>query len=262
MSKLRKDDEELAKQLDDGVTIASMWPRPWKAELGRPHVHHRVTDSTNERAKALAELGAPHGTLVTAGEQSAGRGRQGRVWTAPPGSAVLMSLLLRDLDERHELLPLAAAVAVCEALPVEATIKWPNDVWIQRRKVAGMLVEGRPQEGWAVLGIGINVTTESFPAELAEIATSIKLAAGDTDAAPLSPERLLRELLASLARWLDAPPDSVLAAWRSRDALRGERVRWSGGEGTADGIDDSGALLVQTTDGPVTLEAGEVHLER
>ena len=80
-----------------------------------------------------------------------------------------MSLILRDLDERHALLPLAAAVAVCEACEAAAppAIKWPNDVWIDRRKVAGILIEGRPQEGWAVLGIGLNVTTDSFPPELA-----------------------------------------------------------------------------------------------
>ena len=154
--------------------------------IGTPRVHHRLTDSTNERAKALADLGAPHGTLVTADEQSAGRGRQGRPWTAPPGSAVLMSVVLRDLDERHELLPLAAAVAVCEAVPVEATIKWPNDVWIERRKVAGILVEGRPQEGWAVLGIGLNVTTDSFPPELAELATSLRLSGYETTPPPSS----------------------------------------------------------------------------
>ncbi len=225
--------------------------------IGTPRVHHRLTDSTNERAKALADLGAPHGTLVTADEQSAGRGRQGRAWTAPPRSAVLMSVLLRDLDERHALLPLAAAVAVCEAVPVEATIKWPNDVWIERRKIAGMLVEGRPQEGWAVLGIGLNVTTDSFPPELAELATSLRLAGYETTVSSV-----LGDLVASLSRWVEAPPDSVLAAWRSRDALKGKRVRWSDGEGIADGIDDSGALLVQTGDGPVTLEAGEVHLER
>ena len=95
--------------------------------LGVPRVHHRVTDSTNERARELALAAAPHGTLVTADEQSAGRGRQGRTWTAPPGSALLMSLVLRELDP---LLPLAAAVAVCEALPedADARIKWPNDV--------------------------------------------------------------------------------------------------------------------------------------
>jgi len=222
--------------------------------IGTPRVHHRLTDSTSERAKALAAAGTLHGTLVTADEQSAGRGRQGRVWSAPPRSAVLMSLVLRELDE---LLPLTAAVAVCEALPVEAGVKWPNDVWIDRRKVAGILVEGRPQEGWAVLGIGLNVTTEAFPPELAVTATSLRLAGADT-----TTEAVLGDLVTSLARWLDAPRDAVLAAWRSRDALKGERIWWSGGEGIADGIDDSGALLVQAGTGPVTLDAGEVHLLR
>jgi BirA family biotin operon repressor/biotin-[acetyl-CoA-carboxylase] ligase len=222
--------------------------------IGTPRLHHRLTDSTNERAKQLASKGALHGTLVTADEQTAGHGRQGRVWTAPPRSAVLMSLVLRELDER---LPLAAAVAVCDALPVEAVIKWPNDVWIEGRKVAGILVEGRPQAGWAVLGVGLNVSTEEFPSELADTATSLKLA-GLTS----NPEDVLHDLLASLATWLAAPPARVLEAWRERDALRGQRVRWAGGEGVADGIDDSGALLVETADGRVTLDAGEVHLLR
>jgi BirA family biotin operon repressor/biotin-[acetyl-CoA-carboxylase] ligase len=222
--------------------------------IGTPRVHHRRTDSTNERAKELAAAGAPHGTLVTADEQAAGRGRQGRVWTAPAGSAVLMSLVVRELDE---LLPITAAVAICEALPAEAAIKWPNDVWIERRKLAGILVEGRPQEGWAVLGVGLNVTTESFPPELAETATSLKLAGVET-----TPGQVLEELLPSLDAWLGAPPDAVLPAWRDRDALKGERVRWTGGEGVAAGIDDSGSLLVDTGDGRVTLDAGEVHLLR
>jgi BirA family transcriptional regulator, biotin operon repressor / biotin---[acetyl-CoA-carboxylase] ligase len=222
--------------------------------IGSPRVHHRLTDSTNERAKLLAEAGAPHGTLVTAEEQTAGRGRQGRVWTAPPRSALLMSVVLRELDE---LLPLAAAVAVADALPVSAAIKWPNDVWIDRRKVAGILVEGRPQEGWAVLGIGLNVTTREFPDELADSATSLRLAGVES-----TTSRVLADVLRSLSRWLDAPSDSVLGAWRDRDALRGEQVRWSDGEGVADGIDDSGALLVETSDGRITLDAGEVHLLR
>ena len=115
---------------------------------------------------------------MTADEQTAGRGRQGREWTAPPRSAVLMSVVLRELDE---LLPLAAAVAVADAVRPAATIKWPNDVWIDGRKVAGILVEGRPQEGWAVLGIGLNVSTERFPAELAESATSLRLSGIEAD---------------------------------------------------------------------------------
>jgi BirA family transcriptional regulator, biotin operon repressor / biotin---[acetyl-CoA-carboxylase] ligase len=222
--------------------------------IGSPRVHHRLTDSTNERARGLAAAGAPHGTLVTADEQTAGRGRQGRAWTAPPRSAVLMSVVLRELSD---VLPLAAAVAVADALPRDAAIKWPNDVWMDGRKVAGILVEGRPQEGWAVLGIGLNVTTESFPAELAETATSLHLAGHHAD-----PEGVLAGLLASLDKWLGAPPEEVLAGWRSRDALKGKRIRWADGEGIADGIDASGALVVETPGGRLTLDAGEVHLLR
>src|ERR1700759_3818688 len=122
--------------------------------IGAPRVHWRRTDSTNERARALAAGGAPHGTLVTAHEQTAGRGRQGREWIAPPGAALLMSVVITELSE---LLPLAAALAVCDVLALEAAIKWPNDVQVDGEKLAGILVEGRPQEGWAVLGIGLNV---------------------------------------------------------------------------------------------------------
>ena len=217
--------------------------------IGRPRVHHRLCDSTNERAKALAPVGAPHGTLVTADEQSAGRGRQGRTWTAPPRSALLMSLVLRDPPEA---LPLAAAVAVCEALaPLDARVKWPNDVWVERRKLAGILVEGRPQEGWGVLGIGLNV--ESSPPDLP--ATSLRECGLDT-----TPEAVLSPLLAALERWTAADNEEVLGAWRQRDALHGERVRWQDGEGVAAGIDACGALLVDTDSGRTALDAGEVHL--
>ena len=220
--------------------------------LGSPRAHRRLTDSTNERAKALARAGAPHGTLVTADEQSAGRGRQGREWVAAPGSALLMSLVLR---EQGATLPLAAAVAVCEAAeevaPVRCAIKWPNDVWIERRKVAGILVEGRPQEGWVVLGVGVNVRDQDFPPELQGIATSLALE---------STEVVLQALLAALERRLADPVEDVLAAWRERDALRGSQIRWGGGEGTAAGVDDTGALVVETKDGREALQAGEVHL--
>jgi BirA family transcriptional regulator, biotin operon repressor / biotin---[acetyl-CoA-carboxylase] ligase len=222
--------------------------------LGSPRSHRRRTGSTNERARELALMGAPHGTVVTADEQTAGRGRQGRAWTAPPRSAVLMSVVLREFEE---VLPLAAAVAICAALPVECAIKWPNDVWVEGRKLAGILVEGRPQAGWAVLGIGLNVTTETFPPELAETATSLRLAGVETTV-----ERVLADVLAALEGWLATPTAEVLAAWRRRDALHGQTVRWSAGEGTAAGIDDTGALLVDTSNGRVTLGAGEVHLLR
>jgi BirA family biotin operon repressor/biotin-[acetyl-CoA-carboxylase] ligase len=232
--------------------------------IGSPRVHHRVTDSTNQRAKELADAGAPHGLVVTADEQTAGRGRQGRSWVAPAGSAVLMSAVVRDLDSMA-MLPLAAALAVADAAeacaPVRCAIKWPNDVWIDRRKLSGILVEGRPAAGWAVVGIGLNVLTprEAFPEELRDSATSLAVAAGD--AAPLSVPATLDALLAALDRWLEAEPDAILAAWRERDALLGERIRWGDGEGVAAGIDEDGSLLVDTDAGRVALGAGEVHLE-
>lgn len=230
--------------------------------IGLPHVHHRATDSTNERAKQLALGGAPHGTLVTADEQSAGRGRQGRVWVSASGHALLMSLVVRGLGRGDELLPLVAGVAVCEACEgvagVSCRIKWPNDVWIEGRKVCGILVEGRPQEGWAVLGIGLNVSTPSFPDELAETATSLVLSAGS---AP-SRDEVLEAVLSSLDRLLAAQPADVLAAWRERDALLGAPVAWNGGRGTGAGITDGGALRVETDAGIVELDAGEVHLSR
>jgi BirA family transcriptional regulator, biotin operon repressor / biotin---[acetyl-CoA-carboxylase] ligase len=222
--------------------------------IGLPRVHHRVIDSTNERAKELALAGARHGTLVTADEQTAGRGRQGRTWSAEPGDALLLSLVLRSLDE---LLPLRAAVAVAESIPLDAQIKWPNDVWLGGKKVSGILVEGRPQEGWAVLGIGLNVATRSFPDELSEIATSLAL-----EGASLSREEVLGSLLVSLDRMLTAPTAEVLSAWRERDVLKGAPVAWNGGQGTAAGISDAGALLVETDAGVVELDAGEVHLDR
>ena len=229
--------------------------------IGSPRAHYRLIDSTNARARELAVGGAPHGTLVTADEQTAGRGRQGRVWVAPAGEALLMSLVVRELGAGT--LPLATAVAVAEACeelaPVEARIKWPNDVWIDGRKVSGILLEGRPQEGWAVIGIGLNVAIREFPDELRDIATSLALSGGDAGV-----ERALATLLERLDAWLAARPEEAIAAWRERDALIGEPIRWYGGAGTAAGIDDKGSLLVDLDggDGRTALDAGEVHLLR
>ena len=220
--------------------------------IGTPRVHYSQTDSTNERARELAAAGTSHGTLVTASEQTAGRGRQGRRWTAPRGRALLCSLVIRDPPR---LLPLAAGVAVAEVAGPQAMVKWPNDVLVDGLKVAGILVEGRPQEGWAVLGIGVNVAVraEDFPEELAGRAGTLGLE-------PDAVEPTLDRLLESLDRWLTAAPDAVLDAVRERDALLDRPVRWSGGEGRGAGIDSEGRLLVATDDGQIALDAGEVHL--
>ncbi len=276
--------------------------------FGHPRIHLRCTDSTNKRARRLAIAGAPHGTTVTADEQSAGRGRQGRSWLAPPRSALLCSFVLRD---PNPLLSLIAGVAVCDVVGDAARVKWPNDVVVERggtrrrahprdrapgleqadetnqpvlAKLAGILVEGRPQEGWAVLGIGLNVAVrvEQLPVELHGRAASLELGAGAI-------EPIFERLLEALAARLTEPIDATLDAWRERDALYGRDVAWGGHEaqsqtahgpntgvrgrnsgergpnwdehGRAEGIDAKGALLVRREDGTTTaLSAGEVHL--
>jgi BirA family biotin operon repressor/biotin-[acetyl-CoA-carboxylase] ligase len=262
--------------------------------FGAVHHHFDSIDSTNTRARELAAEGAEHGTVVTADEQTAGRGRQGRTWTAPPGKALLYSAIVRPLDKRHLMLPLAAPLAVCEAAEELAAtvapdggpatndlrcgVKWPNDVLVDGRKLAGILVEARPQDGWAVIGIGLNLTISptEFPPELREIAVSISTASAGSQGgsrrslpavAPTGPSltpHLATEVLnRHLATWVEAEPQEVLKSWRQRDALRGREVAWDGGSGVADGVDDRGYLLVVTPGGDrIAVGAGEVHLTR
>ncbi len=268
-------------------------------DFGVPHRHFRVTDSTNARARELVEAGAPGGTVVTAAEQTAGRGRQGRTWTAPPNKALLYSAILRPLDERHLLLPLAVPLAVCEAAEqlapgIECQIKWPNDIWINGRKLAGILIEAKPQDGWAVIGVGLNlsIAPDEFPPELRDTAISLfgstKGGRGvppaqrrplfrPTDAleqppAPQAknpasrrdtptPLTAAKVLSCHLTRWVDANHEETLSAWRARDALRGRQISWDGGSGVVDGIEDSGDLVVVAAgDDRVVLGAGEIHL--
>jgi BirA family biotin operon repressor/biotin-[acetyl-CoA-carboxylase] ligase len=241
----------------DGVKVDS----GAAVSFGAPHRHYRLTDSTNTRARELAEAGAPHGTVVTAEEQTEGRGRQGRTWTAPPGKALLYSAILRPLERRH-LLPLSVPLAVCAAAErlragIECEVKWPNDVWLEGRKLAGILIEAKPQDDWAVIGVGFNLAIEphEFPPELRHPA--ISLGAG------ISIEAARRELDAQLDRWVTEDPARVLAEFRGRDALRGREVTWDGGSGVADGVDDGGSLVVVSLDGDrVVLGAGEVNLTR
>jgi BirA family biotin operon repressor/biotin-[acetyl-CoA-carboxylase] ligase len=218
--------------------------------LGRPRAHLRSVGSTSDRARELAEAGAPHGTLVTADEQTAGRGRHGRSWVTPPGVAVAASLVLREWDD---LLSLRAGLAVADVAGPDAQVKWPNDVWLAGRKVAGVLVETRNGSEWAVLGIGVNVALDpaTLPPEVAAIA-------GTLGRPPEAVEPTLAELLGALERRLAQPAADALADLRARDALLGRRLRYAGGDGVGAGIDASGALLVETPGGTVAVVTGEV----
>jgi BirA family biotin operon repressor/biotin-[acetyl-CoA-carboxylase] ligase len=195
-----------------------------------------------------------------------------------------MSLLVRSPPP---LLPLIAAVAVCDVAGEDAAIKWPNDVVVVSRppspsgaggaavpvsggslaKLAGILVEGRPQEGWAVLGIGVNVAVDldQLPAELrpgrGARGPGAPLPAATLGLPPDAIEPTLSRLLEALAERLDEPAEATLEAWRARDALRGREIAWSGGSGRAHGVDGTGRLVVVLPGGgQTTLSAGEVHL--
>jgi len=219
--------------------------------------------------------------VVTARKQTAGRGRIGRVWTAPEGKALLYSAILRPLDERHLLLPLSVPLAVCAAAEalrpdIECMVKWPNDIWLEGRKLSGILIEAKPQDGWAVIGIGLNlsIAPDEFPPDLRQPAVSLFGTAAETRGrsrrslpavAPAGPPPSLRSATEVLGRHLDhwvwAGDEEILTEWRRRDGLRGREVAWEDGSGVADGIDARGNLIVAVAGGDrVSLGAGEVQL--
>ena len=224
--------------------------------LAGPLLAFASIPSTQTVCRGLAAAGAPEGAVVLADHQSRGRGRRGRSWVAPPGRALLVSCLLRPPIEpgRWPELSLMAGCAVAEAVEettrLETRLKWPNDVLVGGRKVAGVLAEGAlGAEPYLILGVGVNVSQrpEEWPAELARRAVSLA-ALG----APVSREVLLASLLGRLAvRYDDLLArgfDPVRAAWRGR-AVLGQRVEHPDGNGVAVDLDPSGALVLRREDG-------------
>ena len=223
-------------------------------------------DSTQTVAFALAADGAADRTVVVAQAQTAGRGRHGRLWLDEPGASLLTSIILRPRLEPARLptLSLAAGVAVVEALErvtgLKPRLKWPNDVLVDGRKLAGILLESRISPSpLVVLGIGVNLAQRVFPADLAERATSVRLATGrrvDADA-------LLTALLESLDAWRTrletegwAP---IRERWRALTETLGRRVSIDGVEGIAVDVDEDGALIVAEGDVRRRVVAGEVN---
>ena len=221
---------------------------------------HESIGSTSDRLKDLARAGAPEWTAVLAERQTGGRGREGRTWQSPPGGLYL-SVLLRPRSEPASLVPLAAGVAVAEAVAsfgVACELKWPNDVLASGRKLAGILAEassGSAGVEWVVLGLGLNVALEasSLPAELRDGVTSLRAEA----AREASPEAVAVAVLARLGVWYDAlreAPSRVVAAWRERaipwwgtlvDVRSGAAVL----RGRLVTVDDDGALVIEFSGG-------------
>jgi BirA family biotin operon repressor/biotin-[acetyl-CoA-carboxylase] ligase len=228
--------------------------------LGQPRLDVESCEST----QLLVDTSLPEGALVVADHQTAGRGRLGRSWDAPAGTALLISLLLRPPAERHSPeLSLVAGVGVADALErtlgLSVQIKWPNDVMLRRKKIAGCLAEAR--DGAVVLGIGVNVgqTAEQLP----DGAGSIRTLTGRA----CDREELLSTLLDDLGRryaaWRDGGLDAVYDGLGSRDFLRGRQVTVNGTSGVVTMIDRHGRLGIAVGHGEVvTVESGEVSYAR
>jgi len=257
------------------LTVEAIQGALTTAYVGRRLVAVERATSTMDLAAQEAAAGAPEGTVVVAEEQTAGRGRFGRPWVSPRGAALYVSILLRPapglLPGVNMAAPLAAVETVRDAAGVEAEIKWPNDVEVGGRKLAGVLVDasaGTTDQGFAIVGVGLNVDLDvaAYP-EIAEIATSLRAESGRA----VGRLGVLAALLSRFEALYDRVKagESLLGEWRGRLNVIGKRVVVTfpglpgapAVEGIAEDVDGDGALLLRKDDGAVErLVAGEVSL--
>lgn len=242
-------------------------------------LYFETIGSTNDVASGLAQDAVNEGAVVIADAQTAGRGRRGRVWFSPPSAGLYVSVVLapgraRVSPERATaLLTLSAGVALSEAVErvtgLAPAIKWPNDLLVGRRKLAGILAEGVASTGATglqavVLGYGINVMSAAYPPELSSIVTSLESELGrGIDRAAVCAESIA-SLATRYADLLDGRYDAILDAWRARAfGSRGEKVEWDTASGVrhgiTEGIDEMGALLVRSAGSVERIVAGEVR---
>lgn len=241
--------------------------------LGKPCITLDQCVSTNDEAARLARAGAVHGTIVVADTQTGGRGRLGRVWTSPPGGNLYLSCVLRPplALPQTPALALAIGIAVCDAVRsvgAPAKLKWPNDILLGDRKVAGILLEAQSQGSRLeslIVGIGVNLSAQ-VPAELEAIATTVAAALPQPARVALTREQFLPVLLSSVELWVDryvaVGMSVVVDAWNQR-MTQGLQVRAGAMMGTALGIDADGNLRLRDSLGVIhTIRAGDVEIVR
>jgi len=244
--------------------------------FGRPLIEiHQQIDSTNNRARALGLADVAEGALVLAETQTAGRGRRGRRWHSPPGLNLYLSLLLRPAlpPDQTSFVTLAAGVGSAEAVQrlsgLGPSIKWPNDLLVGERKIAGILTEmetGPDRPSFVVLGVGLNVNLQAqeIPTELAERAGSLALAANRTWDRVEVLAVLLEEMERTYQELISGGQDRIIERYKHFCRTIGREVRIVQGEGAWEGraltVDDRGALVVRrsTDDRIITVNAGEV----
>jgi BirA family biotin operon repressor/biotin-[acetyl-CoA-carboxylase] ligase len=241
--------------------------------LGNTVYYYEEIDSTNTQAKRLSREGAPNGTVVAADVQTQGRGRRGRQWITPGGRNLAFSILLRPEfpTDKASMVTLVAAMAVVKAISqipgLSPVIKWPNDVVLGGRKVCGILTELSVQDGQienVIVGIGINVKRQDFPAELAETATSLEEQGGRVGRAELL-ESVLEQFEIYYDKYLETLDVSLFRQeYEEFLANKDQQVQVldpaGNYTGTARGINDKGELLVECDRGIVTVNSGEVSV--
>lgn len=258
---------------NDFLSEQSIVPNLHTKALGKKIDVFKTIDSTNNFAKSLAQLGAEHGTTVISEVQTQGKGRMGRSFYSPLGMGIYMSVILRPkLSVEHSLLITScAAVAVAEAIEkvsgVECKIKWVNDIYAGGKKLCGILTEAsvNVEQGgleYAIVGMGINVQNVTFPKNVADIATSIKLETGEN----ISRSLLAAEVLNCLEEKLESITDkSFIEEYRRRSNLMGKRITVTQGdnvyEASCTGIDEYGRLLIKLDNGEDrALSSGTIRL--
>ena len=246
---------------EEFMEAAADFPAPFRLLI------RESVESTNDEARVLAQTGAADGLVLVAERQTAGRGRRGAVWFSPAGESLAFSILVRPKQPKAlwPRLALAAGLAVAEAVEsfgLQTGIKWPNDVWIGHRKVAGILVEAGSD--FAVVGIGLNVNSTKFPPQVSEIATSLRI-----ETLQVFPRaEVLGEIIRKFAGrrgQIGDDFDALISAVRQRCVLTGKHVTLVTANGprigTVEGIADSGELLLRTRNGLERLiQADEVRL--
>jgi len=243
--------------------------------IGKRIDYRPITVSTNTDAFALARGDAPEGTCVLADVQTGGRGRLGRKWLAPPGGAILTSVILRPrIPPVHApMITLAAGVAVNRAIrrvtDLDPHIKWPNDILIGDRKVAGILTEMAAESDrvhFVIVGIGVNVNLEmkDMPDEILQIATSLKIETGRAVSRNYLLISLYQEIEGAYRRFVQQGPPAIVEEWENLARIRGRAISATTATGakvagTAIGLDDDGALLIKTGGGAIyRINAGDV----
>jgi len=249
--------------MTDSLSRQRIEQRLETARYGRSLRVLAETGSTNDDARADAAGGADDGHVVVADRQTSGRGSQGRGWQSPGGQDLYVSIVARPRVAFHTLPTLTLAVGLGVSNAVDAllgdknlpsSVKWPNDVWVGRKKVAGVLVEASTvgaETSAVIIGIGLNVNRTHFDDELSTLATSLRLASGRDVA--FDREHALSILLAhverAVDRWSSEGPEAIVPAVEARLALRGERVTHDGAAATLLGIAPSGAIRLETAEG-------------